>query len=85
MAAVDQELLARLTRETATVEQLVRRTGEHDIVDDGKRTTVMDAIDPAALGLDVSASGRWRRRAKMTTAAMTRSRRAARRRRKKKR
>lgn len=53
MNAVDQELLAQLTR-SDEVEHLTRRTGEHAIVDDGMRTSVMDAVDPAALGLDVS-------------------------------
>jgi hypothetical protein len=33
---------------------MTRTTGEHAIVDDGMRTSVMDAVDPAALGLDVS-------------------------------
>jgi hypothetical protein len=31
----------------------IRRTGEHDVVDDGKATMIMDAIDPATLGLDL--------------------------------
>lgn len=53
MNAVDQELLAQLTK-SDEVEHLTRRTGEHAIVDDGMRTSVMDAVDPAALGLDVS-------------------------------
>lgn len=58
MAAVDQELLAQLTKEDpAALETLVRRTGEHAVVDDGQRTMIMDAIDPAALGLEASASG----------------------------
>ena len=60
MPAVDQELLAKLTSSEGEIEQLQRRTGEHEVVDDGLRTTVMDAIDPAALGLDVSASGTFR-------------------------
>lgn len=60
MNAVDQELLAKLTSQDGEVEQLVRRTGEHEVVDDGLRTTVMDAVDPAALGLDVTASGSFR-------------------------
>ncbi|MDQ3334903.1 MAG: hypothetical protein M4D80_07070 [Myxococcota bacterium] len=60
MNAIDQELLAKLTSQDGEVEQLVRRTGEHDVVDDGLRTTVMDAVDPAALGLDVTASGSFR-------------------------
>ncbi len=52
MPAVDQELLESLTRPSGEIERLTRSTGEHEIVDDGKRTTIMDAIDPAALGLD---------------------------------
>ncbi len=28
-------------------------TGDHEVVDDGKKTMMMDAIDPAALGLDM--------------------------------
>ena len=53
MNAVDQELLTQLTKEDA-VEQLTRRTDEHEVVDDGMRTSVMDAVDPTALGLDAS-------------------------------
>jgi len=53
MPAIDQELLARLTKDESA-EQLTRRTGEHEVVDDGMRTMVMDAVDPAALGLDLS-------------------------------
>jgi hypothetical protein len=53
MPAVDQELLAQLTKND-DIEQLTRTTGEHPVVDDGMRTMVMDAVDPAALGLDVS-------------------------------
>ncbi len=53
MAAVDLELLAQLTKD-GEIENLTRRTGEHEVVDDGMRTSVMDAVDPAALGLDVS-------------------------------
>jgi hypothetical protein len=60
MNAVDQELLAKLTAGEGEVEHLVRSTGEHAVVDDGLRTTVMDAVDPAALGLEVSASGSFR-------------------------
>ena len=56
MNAVDQELLERLTREPDDIERLVS-TSEHEVVDDGQRTMVMEAIDPAALGLDVTASG----------------------------
>jgi hypothetical protein len=60
MEAVDQEMLAKLTQSEGEVERLTRSTGEHDVVDDGLRTTVMDAVDPAALGLDVTASGSFR-------------------------
>lgn len=57
MPAIDQELLESLTRPSGDggigeIERLTRSTGEHEIVDDGKRTTIMEAIDPAALGLD---------------------------------
>lgn len=30
----------------------LRSTGQHEVVDDGKMTMLMDAVDPAALGLD---------------------------------
>jgi hypothetical protein len=60
MPAIDQEMLAKLTSSEGEVERLVRRTGEHEVVDDGLRTTVMDAVDPSALGLDVTASGSFR-------------------------
>jgi len=57
MNAVDQELLENLTRNPNDIERLTRSTGEHEIVDDGKQTLMMEAVDPAALGLDVTASG----------------------------
>ncbi len=57
MPAIDQELLESLTRKSGEIEQLVRTTGEHEVVDDGRSTTVMDAIDPSALGLDFGGSG----------------------------
>lgn len=57
MPAVDQELLEQLTRGSGEIEKLVRPTGEHEVIDDGKMTTVMDAIDPAALGLETGNSG----------------------------
>jgi hypothetical protein len=60
MEAVDQEMLAKLTQSEGEVERLTRSTGEHAVIDDGLRTTVMDAVDPAALGLDVTASGSFR-------------------------
>jgi len=56
MPALDQELLEQLARNPEEIERLTRRTGEHEVVDDGLRTTVMDAVDPAALGLDMSGS-----------------------------
>ncbi len=56
MPAVDQELLESLARDPAEIERLTRTTGEHQVVDDGKRTIVMDAIDPAALGLETSSN-----------------------------
>lgn len=58
MPAVDQELLEELTRPSGEIEQLVRTTGEHDVIDDGRQTTIMDAIDPALLAqLDAGNSG----------------------------
>lgn len=57
MPAIDQELLESLTRKSGEIEQLVRTTGEHEVVDDGRSTTVMDAVDPSALGLDFGGSG----------------------------
>lgn len=57
MNTVDQELLEQLTRDPNELDAIVRSTGEHEIVDDGQRTTAMDAVDPAALGLDVASSG----------------------------
>lgn len=54
MPAIDQEMLAQLTRDT-NIELFSK--SEHPVVDDGNRTTVMTAIDPAALGLDPGDSG----------------------------
>ncbi len=34
-----------------------RRTGEHEVIDDGKATMIMDAIDPSTLGLDLPLGG----------------------------
>jgi hypothetical protein len=56
MPAVDPEMLERLTRKSDEIPAM-RTTGEHEVVDDGKQTMMMDAIDPAALGLDVGGSG----------------------------
>ena len=44
MTAIDQSQLAQAT---------MRQTGEHAVVDDGKATMIMDAIDPATLGIDL--------------------------------
>jgi hypothetical protein len=33
----------------------MRRTGEHEVVDDGNHTTIMDSMDPAVLGFDLAA------------------------------
>jgi hypothetical protein len=58
MNAVDQDLLEQLSRTRTDVDQpTMRRTGEHEVVDDGKHTIQMDAIDASALGLDLGASG----------------------------
>ncbi|CAN5762854.1 hypothetical protein BH11MYX3_BH11MYX3_49550 [soil metagenome] len=61
MPAVDQELLEQLTRTSgegeAPIEQSVGASGEYEVVDDGKKTMMMEVIDPAALGLDMSSSG----------------------------
>ncbi len=46
MNAIDQDSLPSMST-----------TGEHDVVDDGKKTMMMDAIDPATLGLDMGSSG----------------------------
>lgn len=32
---------------------IMRRTGEHAVVDDGNRTMIMESIDPAMLGIDL--------------------------------
>jgi hypothetical protein len=47
MRAVDQAQLAQAT---------MRQTGEHAVVDDGKATMIMDAVDPATLGFDLPGS-----------------------------
>jgi hypothetical protein len=52
MDAIDQETLERLTRRSEEI-PAVSTTGDHEVVDDGKKTMMMDAIDPAALGLDM--------------------------------
>jgi hypothetical protein len=40
---------------TDSVPPPMRRTGEHEVVDDGNHTTIMETIDPALLGLDLTA------------------------------
>ena len=52
MNAIDQDTLERLTRSSDEV-PAISTTGDHEVVDDGKKTMMMDAIDPAALGLDM--------------------------------
>lgn len=52
MNAVDPEMLERLTGKSDEFPAM-STTGEHEVVDDGKKTMMMDAIDPAALGLDM--------------------------------
>jgi hypothetical protein len=60
MPALDQETLEQLTRSSGDIEPLVRSTGEHEVVDDGRQTTIMEAIDPATLGLlDTGNSGQF--------------------------
>ncbi|MEO7731024.1 MAG: hypothetical protein ABIY55_08645 [Kofleriaceae bacterium] len=44
MSAVDQSQLAQAT---------MRQTGEHAVIDDGNSTMIMDAVDPATLGIDL--------------------------------
>lgn len=51
MPVIDQELLAQLTKDT-NIELF--SGSDHPVVDDGNRTTVMTALDPAALGLEDS-------------------------------
>jgi hypothetical protein len=56
MNAVDQELLEQLTRSPQDLEDLTGGLDEDVVVDDGKRTTIMEAVDTSALGLDTSGS-----------------------------
>ncbi|HLL25404.1 MAG TPA: hypothetical protein VK427_24880 [Kofleriaceae bacterium] len=60
MPALDQEMLAKVSASEGEVERLTRTTGEHEVIDDGLHTTVMEAVDPSALGFDVTASGSFR-------------------------
>ena len=52
MNAVDPDMLEQLTRRSDEIPAM-STTGEHEVVDDGKKTMMMDAVDPAALGLDM--------------------------------
>jgi len=57
MPAIDQETIDRLTRKSDEI-PAVRTTGEHAVVDDGKQTTVMDAITPEMIAaIEASQSG----------------------------
>jgi hypothetical protein len=38
---------------------MLRTTGEHAVVDDGQATTIMQSVDPAALGLETGMSGEF--------------------------
>jgi hypothetical protein len=53
MPAIDQEMLEQLTRNPDEAEKINSRSGEYAVIDDGQRTTVMSAVDPSALGLDL--------------------------------
>lgn len=66
MPAVDAETLSRLTSEEIPVARIsdvmaaasvttepTRTSDVHEVVDDGKKTTMMDAVDLSALGLDI--------------------------------
>jgi hypothetical protein len=54
MNPVDLAQLAQHSRESdpELPEAVMRRTGEHDVVDDGYETMIMASVDPAAIGLD---------------------------------
>lgn len=54
MDAVDQELLEQLSREPAELEHLVRTTGEQPVVDDGKLTMIMEAVDPSMIEAELA-------------------------------
>jgi hypothetical protein len=69
MPAIDADTMERLSRSTSdeipvarisdvmaaakVTQENLRITGENDVVDDGKKTTMMDAVDLSALGLDM--------------------------------
>ncbi len=55
MSTLDQEMLKQLTRSSAA--EPVTPSVEHAVVDDGQKTMLMTAIDPAALGLDPGVLG----------------------------
>ena len=55
MSPLDQEMLKQLTRSSEA--EPVTPSVEHAVVDDGQKTTLMTAIDPATLGLDPGALG----------------------------
>jgi len=57
MNALDQEALQKLAREGNDGERASRPSGDYPVIDDGLRTTAMDAVDVRALGLDPSTSG----------------------------
>lgn len=46
MNAVDQELLEQLAKNPE--DPVMRSTGEHAVVDDGKRTVIMESVEPEA-------------------------------------
>jgi hypothetical protein len=54
MNALDQDRLEPQSRGLDT--EAIRRTGEHDVVDDGNPTSLMASVDPSELGLEAGAS-----------------------------
>ncbi len=71
MPAVDPDTIEKLVRTTsdeipvarisdvmaAASVDTARITGENEVIDDGKKTTMMDAVDLSALGLEPSTTG----------------------------
>lgn len=51
MNALEQQELAQLTRKHDD-EAAMRRTGDHDVIDDGRKTAIMTRLDPAELDRD---------------------------------
>jgi hypothetical protein len=53
----DEPEMTVSTDEEAALEPppVLRRTGEHAVVDDGKPTVIMQSVDPEALGLEFPA------------------------------